>query len=374
MPRRLRVLTLSDNLDRAGGAERVAAYIAMRLDPARFESYACTTRPARGDLLGEVVASGVRLLQLDRRSRAAVWEFAPLVRLLRHERIDVLHAHKFGSNVWGVTLGRAARVPVVVAHEHTWSYEGQPVRKFLDRELIGRGADAFVAVSREDRRRMIEIEGVKPEKAIFLPNGIPPLESPRGHDVRAELGIPPEAPVVGSLSVLRPQKRLDVLVRAATELVRELPRLQVLIPGIGPEEERLRELAAALDLADRVRFIGTRGDVPDYLDALDVAVNCSDYEGSPLSVMEFMAAGKAIVATRVGGVPDLIDDGVHGLLVEPQRPDELAHALDRLLRDPALREKLGEAARRRQQREFTVGAMVARTEELYERLYARKAA
>ena len=367
----IRVLTLSDNLDRAGGAERVAAYIALGLDRSRFESFACTTRPARGDLL-EQVRSEIPLLQLDRTHRATVWDFAPLVRLLRRERIDVLHAHKFGSNVWGVLVGRLARVPVIVSHEHTWSYEGEPVRKLLDRELIARGSDAFVAVSREDRRRMIEIERVQPAKAVFMPNGIPSLDAPTGADVRAELGIPADAPVVGSLSVLRAQKRLDVLLRAVASLLPRHPGLRVLIPGIGPEEESLRALARELGAERAATFLGTRGDVPDYLAALDVAVNSSDFEGSPLSVMEFMAAGKAIVATRVGGVPDLIEDGAHGLLVPPRDPEALAGALARLLGDTALQARFGAAARERQQREFTVEAMVSRFEGLYERLLAER--
>ncbi len=369
--RRLRVLTLTDNLDRAGGAERVAAYVAAGLDRSRFESYLCATRPTEGDLVDDVLRADVRLLRLERSSRAALWQLAPLVRLLRERRIDVVHAHKLGSNVWGVVLGRLTRAPLVVAHEHTWSFQGQPLRKALDREVIGRGADAFLAVSREDRRRMIEVEGVNPKKAVFLPNGIPPLPPATGHDVRGELGIDPGAPVVGSLSVLRDQKRLDVLIRAAALLHGDFPELRVLIPGVGPNAPELHALAAGLGVAGSIRFLGTRTDIPELLAALDVAVNSSDYEGSPLSVMEFMSAGKAIVATRVGGVPDLLEGGVHGLLVEPGDPAALAGALRRLLGDPDLRRRLGQAARERQQREFTLEAMVDRVEALYEDLFAR---
>lgn len=367
MARRMRVLTLSDDLPRAGGAERVAAYLALGLDRSRFAAHVCTTRTSSGELIDRVRAE-LPLLQLDRSRRGSLGAFAPLVRLLRRERIDVLHSHQFGSNVWGVLLGRLARVPVVVAHEHTWSYEGEPLRRFLDRELIGRGADAFVAVSREDRRRMIEVERVPAGKTVFMPNGIPPVAAPSGRSVRAELGIPPRAPVIGSLSVLRTQKRVDVMLRAAAILVRERPSLRLLVPGAGPEEASLRALAAALGLGDVVSFLSVRTDAPDYLEALDVAVNSSDFEGSPLSVLEFMAAGKAVVATRVGGVPDLIEHGVHGLLVPAGDPDALAQAVARLLDAPGLRRGLGERARERQAREFTVAAMVGRFEDLYDRL------
>ena len=115
-------------------------------------------------------------------------------------------------------------MPVIVAHEHTWSFEGQPLRRFGDREVIARGSSAFIAVSREDRRRMIEIEGIDPEDVMFLPNGIPSPPPPSGADVRAELGIAPDAPVIGTVSVLRPQKALDVLLRATRTLVGRVPR------------------------------------------------------------------------------------------------------------------------------------------------------
>ena len=123
--------------------------------------------------LAELESTGTRFLPLRRRRKLELAPWARLARFLSRERVDVLHAHKFGSNVFGVLAGSAARVPVLLAHEHTWSYEGQPLRRFLDRELIARRADRFIAVSREDQRRMIDVERIAPERTIFIPNGIP---------------------------------------------------------------------------------------------------------------------------------------------------------------------------------------------------------
>src|SRR5204862_5575865 len=131
----------------------------------------------------------------------------------------------FGSNLWGSVLGRASRVPAIVAHEHSWSYEGQWLRRRLDRDVIARCADAFVAVSREDRRRMIELEGIPAERIVFIPNGIPMPMTRAAGDVRGELGIPTGAPVVASVGVLRPEKGMDVVVDAAARLVEEFPDL-----------------------------------------------------------------------------------------------------------------------------------------------------
>ncbi|MEA2375010.1 MAG: hypothetical protein QOD53_1473 [Thermoleophilaceae bacterium] len=377
--RRLRVLTLVDRLGTSGGGERLAMRIAMRLDPERFESFYCASRwsedaagsDAARAAVDELRAAGVRVLGLGRGSTLAVWSWWPLVRLLRRERIDVLHSHKFGSNVWAAALAPLARVPLFVAHEHTWSFEGQPVRRFLDRELIARSSEAFLAVSREDRRRMIEVERIRPEAVTFVPNGIDPLPPGDGERVRRELGIGPGVPVVGAVAVLRPQKALDVLLRAVAALTPEFPALRVLIAGEGPERAALESLAAELGIASNVTLLGQRSDVPDLLAALDMAVSSSSYEGTPLAMMEYMDAGLPVVATRVGGVPDLIDDGEHGLLVEPGDPGALAAAIGELLRDPARARAMGGRGRERRRAEFSIEATVRRLERLYEDLAAR---
>lgn len=375
---RLRVVALIDRLGTTGGAEKLAMQLAMRLDPERFDRVLCATRwphshepielsdgPRRA-----LAEAGVRFLGLGRRSSLRVDRWRPLVTLLRRERTDILHAHKFGSNVWGVALGRATGVPVIVTHEHTWSFDGKPLRRLLDRELVARFGDAHIAVSRADRERMISVERIPPDAIVHLPNGIPTPPPLSGHDVRAELGIAADAPLLGVVGVTRPQKALSVLVRAAAELAPRFPGLRVLIVGDGPEEERerVRSLAHELGLGEVVGLLGLRFDVPDVLAALDVAVSSSDYEGSPLAVMEYMAAARPIVATRVGGVPDLIDDGAEGRLVPPRDPSALAAAIAELLGDRPRALAMGERARARRSRDSDIEVTVARLAELYERL------
>src|ERR687897_562342 len=313
---RIRVLTLVDVIGLSGGAEKLTREIIMRLDRERFERTLCVSRwspgnqrdPAVAAVLDELDRAGVRFLGLQRRSTVNVAAWWPLLARLRREQVDILHAHKFGSNVWATILGPLVRTPVVIAHEHTWSFDGQPVRRFLDRNLIARRADAFLTVSREDRRRMIEIERIDPAKLIFVPNGIPPPPPPSGQDVRTELGIGPQVPVVGTVCTLRPEK------------------------------------------------------------ALDVAVCSSNFEGTPLSILEYMEAGLPVVATRVGGVPDLIESGEHGLLVEPGDPGALANALAELLGDQPRGAEMGRRGRERRRREFDIEVTVGHVERIYEAL------
>ena len=368
-PRPLRVLTLLDTL-RPGGAERVAVTVAAQLDRDRFDPIVCASRRDPWSPLREILDSaGVPVITLDRTRRASVWTWRALAATLHRRRIDILHAHMFGSNVWGTVLGRATRVPVVVAHEHSWSFERNVLRYAFDRDVIARGADVLLAVSREDRARMIGLERIPGSKVRVMPNRIMPLR-PADLDLRAELGLRKDAPVIGTLTVLRPEKALDTLVEAAALLVPRFPDLVVLIAGSGPEEERLRSLIRTHELGSTVRLLGFRRNVADVLAAIDVAIFSSDREGSPLAVMESMAAAKPIVATRVGGIPALVDDGEQALLTPPRDAGALAEAVTRLLSDRAFRERLGRNARDRQRRDFDIRSTVRAVEDLYEELFA----
>lgn len=372
------MVTLVERLGRFGGAEHIALQIATRLDPQRFESTLVATRwtaelaaePYAEEALEELRLSGVRFIGLPRRSTLDVWPWHGLVSVLRRGGVDVVHSHMLGSNVWGTVTGRLAQVPVLVAHEHSWSFEGQPLRQFLDREVIARFGDALIAVSEQDRRRMIAIERIPPAKAVFVPNGIPTVDETADLELSEALEIPDGVPVIGTVGTLRPEKRTELLIDAAVDLRAEFPDLHLLIVGGGAELDRLRAIVAERGLAEFVRLVGPRRDVPALLERMDVAVNTSWREGSPLSVMEYMDAGLAIVATSVGGVPDLIVDGEHGLLVEPDDRPPLTAAIARMLRDPASAQAMGKRARSRRREHFDVDVMVGRIERLYERLYA----
>ena len=161
---------------------------------------------------------------------------------------------------------------MVVAHEHSWAFSGSPGRRLLDRHLIARGSDALIACSAEDRRRMIEVGGhPRAGRRARAQRDRRARADARGATSARELGIPPDAPVVGSVGALRAEKRFDVLVRAAAALVGAAAGAQVLIAGDGPERPRLEALVAALGRRAACRLLGARDDVPDVLAALDVA-------------------------------------------------------------------------------------------------------
>jgi glycosyltransferase involved in cell wall biosynthesis len=375
--RKLRHLTLVDRVGAFGGAERVAIELSKRLPSHRFERILCATRwtpevgarPQRAATIEDLSRHGIRFVGLERTSTFDLRSWRRLVRLMRQERIDILHAHMFGSNLWAALLGPFAGVPVVVAHEHTWSYDGGAARRLLDRGVIARRCSIVVAVSREDRRRMISMEGMKPEDVVYIPNGIPPLPLPEREVRRADLDLSEDDLVVGAVGVLREQKALHVLVKAAAMLRGEFPHLRVLVIGTGGQRQALEQLIDELGLQRTVRLLGPRTDVPALLRIFDLAACSSNFEGTPLTILEYMDAGLPVVSTRVGGVPDLVEDGVTGLLVDPGDPAALAGALAELLGDRERRAEMGLKGRERRRSEFDVDVMVERIEQLYEELY-----
>lgn len=364
--RPLRVLVLISYVVDTGGAERFALGLATHLPRDRFEVSVCFTRTADPAALGMLREAGVSYTGLGRRGKLHSHRLGGLIRLLRAGHFDILHSHMFGSNLWGSVIGRACGVPVVLAHEHTWSYEGNPVRAWLDGRVIGRLATKFLAVSHADARRMVQIEHVPAQKVIVMPTAYIPRASP-GSDLRHELGFAPSTPVIATAVVLRRQKAVEVLLEAYAKVLSRLPDARLVIAGDGPERSMLEDRARTLGLDGRVAFLGARQDIDAILASSDVAVLSSDYEGMPLFAFESIAAHTPLVATRVGALPDVFEDRQSGLLVAPRDPDALAAGLVELLEDPAMRARLARTADA-QLPPYMIDAVALRFAELYERL------
>jgi len=369
--KRLRVLLLVDQLSGlGGGAEVFLVGLATHLPRERFEVSVCATRAVAPGPLAEILDAGaVPYIALGRRSRWDLLRMRRLAALLGSGRFDIVHAHKFGSNVWGTLFGRACRVPVVIAHEHTWSYEGRPLRKWIDGRIVGPLATRFIAVSDADAARMVEDEKVASEKVVVMPTGYVARPLAPNTDLRSELGLTSETPLVGTAVVFRPQKALEVLLEAHARLLRTMPDVHLAIAGDGPTRAEIERRARELSLDGRVHFLGHRDDVDAILRSLDVAALSSDFEGSPLFVLECMANGTPIVATAVGGIPQMIFDGETGVLVPPRDPEALAGAIGHLLVDPERRAKLAAAAANRLS-DFRIDAVARRFADLYETLAA----
>ena len=369
----MKVLYLLDCTgDAGGGAERLAVSVLTNLDPLVYDRYMCLSRSSEGHLVDVATRAGVKIFQLKRRSRYDLLPWLRLVRVLRREKIQILHSHKHGSNFWGAIMSLVASVPVFFAHEHSWQYSGNRARVLIDRFLIAKRATKMIAVSDADREAMISAEGISPSKIVVIPNGIFEEAPEDVSSVRNELNLPVDAITLACVGVRR-EKRVELVIEALDLLRVEQPNLVLLVIGDYQSElETLREEARSRNLSDRVFFLGERHDVPSLLALTDIAVLASEREGSPLAVLEYMAAGCAVVATRVGGIPGMISDGIEGVLVSPGDPAALARSIGQLAGDPVRRAELGSAARARQAQDFSLAAVVRQTSELYESSLGRR--
>jgi len=358
-------VSVVDRLFGGGGGERAAAQLIQHLDATRFDRTLCVTRPSSTSLLDEVRAAGVRVLALDRSAQFDLRAWRPLLRLLRAKQVDVLHSHKFGSNVWCAVLARLAAVPVLVTHEHSWSFKDDRLRIMLDRRLVAPVASAMIAVSAEDARKMIEVEGIPERKIRVIPNGIAAVDGLDSRLLKRELRLGDETLIVGMIASLRPEKRVDLLLDAAKLLMEDDRQFHVAIVGDGPLRAELQARAETLGVAGCVSFLGYREDARELAGAFDVAVLASDREGTPLSLLEYMALARAIVATSVGGIPDVVAHEREALLVPPGDASKLAGAIARLLAAPEERARFGSAAAARQRKDYDIVATTRRLEDLY---------
>jgi glycosyltransferase involved in cell wall biosynthesis len=369
MARPPRLLMLLDRLQEVlGGGERTALRLATDLPARGYEVWMATTHESSGWPLEALADAGVRHVDASRTGRYDYQGLAPLWRTLRDEQIDIVHAHMYGSNVWGTLMGRLARTPAVIAHEHSWPFEGDPVKRVID-GMIGRTADAFVAVSEADAELMRTYERVPARKVHVIPSAWEAREGDESADLRAELGIPAGAPVVGTLAVLRRVKRLELLVEAFATVLQEIPDAWLLIVGDGHDRPQVEAAIERFGVGHRTRMPGMRENIDSVWRALDVAAMSSDREGTPMAVLEALAHGVPMVAPAVGGIPEILSRG-GGVLVPRHDVPALAREIAALLSDPDRRAAVGREGRERSER-YTVTKQVDRCVALYEELLDR---
>ncbi|MEA2574476.1 MAG: hypothetical protein QOH93_1774 [Chloroflexia bacterium] len=370
---KLNVVQMVDVTGR-GGAEKVLVDLALRLDRTRFNVTVVATR-ATGNYQPLLDAARVRTMVVERNSRWESHKMLGLVRYMRKQPVHVLHTHLFGANTWGRVLGKLAGVPVIIAHEH-WSSKAQR-EVWVDR-LLYRLSNRILVPSEASKRLVMEMEKIPARYLDVTYNGVdisrfkPGLEAA---DARRELGICAEDVVIGTVGRLSPEKGgQDDLLWAANELRKSHPRVRLLIIGDGPLRPELERYAGELGMLDdgAALFTGTRDDIARLLSAMDVFVLPSHKEALPVAVLEAMSMCLPVVATNIGGVPEVVQDGSTGLLVEPGDRPALKQVLVRLVTDRELAHRLGAAAQASVHAHFTVDKMVQHVEELYERLMRQR--
>lgn len=347
------------------------AHLATRLDPTRFDVHvACLQR--EGPLYGEMASCGLPLTSYPIKGFLRPGTLRQQMRFaayLRHQAIEIVHAYGFYPIVFAVPVARLAGTRVVLAsirdNGDPWTRAQRLVQLCASRLAHG------ILVNASAVRTRLRAGGYGRRAIAVIRNGVD-LDrfAPRPPDeaLRTTLGLPPRAPLVVTVSRLNPMKGIDDFLKAAALLADRFAEARFVIVGDGSSRRQLEALTGPLGLAGRVVFTGTRLDVAAILSQAAISVAPSLSEGLSNVVLESMAAGVPVVATRVGGTPELLDDGVTGLLVPPCDAPALAAAIGRLLGNEALARRLGGAARARVVDRFSLRHMVRQTEGLYRAL------
>jgi glycosyltransferase involved in cell wall biosynthesis len=361
-----------------GGVETALINWCRTFDPARLQAHlVCFANPGASET-PFVTAAERAGLHVDMvpwgRSKPVLRAARALAALLRDRQIDLLHCHNTYANAVGLTAARRASVRTLTT-VYVWSGYGIKRRalQWIDERLL-RYFDQVTAHCDAALRATVQ-RGIPASEVRLLTCGfatrVARLDRHEWEEGRRALGVGADDTVLIKVARFWPEKRHDILLRAFRLMLLRDPNLQLWIPGVGPEEPRVRALADELGIASRCRFLGFRTDLPELLALADVQVHTSDEEGVPLAILSGMAAGKPIVSTRVGGIAEVLEHDRSGVLVPPGSPEGFAAATVDLVRDPQRRAELGRAAQQFVRTEYSLEAATARVERLYAEVVAR---
>ena len=373
---RIRVLHVLATL-LPGGTEISVLRLVSALNPSRYQVEVAWLRgePA---LAEDFRAAGIDVVPMAMRGKI---DPACLLRLRRHVargRFDVVHTHMDVADFYGALAGRLGGARCVVASKHapdefrtrrTWKRY-----PFMALERLAYAMeDAVIVVSEAQASFLESAERLPRRKMVVIGHGIDGVSPSASRPVAMRApGLPAFDPLVGAVGRLSHEKGQVVLLRALPAILAAFPRAGLVLAGDGPSRPELESEARRLGISEHAVFLGFRGDVPALLGAFDLFVQPSMYEGFGISLLEAMAAGLPIVASRVGGIPEIVEDGTTGVLVPPQRPEALAAAIVGLLRDRDEARRLGEAAARSARERHSLQSVAAKVDALYREILERK--
>ena len=367
---RVRVLQLTSSLG-FYGAEQMILTLLTALDRELFHVSLAALQKKKASstaIVSAATAAGIEAVTLPCRGWLDWDAIRGLRSLIEKENIDILHCHEPKSRLYGAVVSKMTGIPIVATH-HLWTRQNLRTKlvESIDAAVL-HGCDKVVGVSNsvaESMRRVL----VSSQRIEVIPNGIDlsgSRDDLKGDEVRRSLGIPRDVPVIGAVGRLDMQKGHDRLIEAAGKIIDAGQDAFYVILGEGVERPRLEALVRDHGLSSRVLLPGYRSDVRSCLSMMDIFVMPSRREGTPMALLEAMAMKKPVVATAVGGVPDVLTDGIDGIVL-PENGVGLSDALLKLLRDPAFALQIARAGRRRVENEFSSVRMARRYEELYRR-------
>ena len=372
----IRVLHVVENLGLAGLEYGIIKQV-NRLDPVIFSPMICCLRFQMNETRA-LIDDRIPVFQLKKKRGRDLTVIFHLAELLRSQKVGIVHSHNWATFFYTLVASRIARTPVLVHGEHGREESTVPRSRQLIQSLMGRWVDTFVTVSSNLGKELVENFKVQPEKLVTIPNGVNQgsfqqtfeLES-----IRLELNLKSDNLVILTVGGLRPVKDHDTLIKAFSRVQKEYPKARLLVVGTDygkGYQQKLQGLCQTLQLSNSVQFVGIRHDIPQLMQLCKVYVNTSLFEGMSNTILEAMASGRPVVATRVGGNPELVVDRVTGYLVESKDDLQLSECLKTLLLNSTLARNMGEAGQKRVAQHHSMRGMIKRIETHYREVWWRK--
>jgi glycosyltransferase involved in cell wall biosynthesis len=364
---KIKVLKFLTNFN-IGGTERQFVQLVQQMDLDRFDLHvACFARS--GSFLPLVESRGIPLsvFSIRRLYSPLTWlRLLQFAHYLRWNRFQVVHAYGFYPNTFAVPAARLAGVPVVIASIRDTGEVLAPEKRLVQKAAC-KLATCVLANADAVRTQLIR-DGYDARKLAVIRNGVdlPRLNrAQQAGPIRREFGIPDDAPIITVLARLNEMKGIEYFLDAAPAVLSLFPKTRFLIVGDGPARADLQAYAEGKGIGNATTFTGFRMDVPDFLKETSISVLPSLSEGLSNVLIESMAAGVAVVATNVGGNPEIVDDGITGILVPPRDAGAIGHAITELLANPDALARMGYAGRDRIERRFSMERAVHETQRLY---------
>jgi len=356
-----------------GGAQVALFRLLKHLDRERFSQSVVCLYNGDGVIAEKIRALGIPVTDLNMSNKLRLDAFWRFYRLLQNQQPLILHTWMFHANIPGRVLGRIAGIPVIISSERTMGQEG----KFRQRSdhFTAALSDRIVCVSENVAKYAEQTIHLPAEKLVVIPNGVDPNDYrnlPSKAEARNLSQLPDSAFIIGTIGRMHRVKGLYILLAAFAQLAELNRSVHLLFVGEGTDRQLLIDQAQDFGLNSKVTFLAFQKDIPKLLPALDLFVAASLHEGMPNAVIEAMAAGLPVVATDVGGTPEVVQDGQTGFLVPPGEYEALAISICKLLEDPDLRCRMGKEGKERVAKYFSIEQMTQQFEQLYEQLLVEK--
>ena len=370
--RRINLMQIVFTLE-LGGLECLVLNLVRKLSKTKYNISVCSLSPT-GKLEDKFIEMGVKVYHIEKSKGIDYSLYFKLARFLKKNKIDIIHTHNPAPWFYGVLAGKLAGVKAAVHTEHSSLFAEQN-KLMLAEKFLSRITEAVVSDSDKVTDFLVKKLGIRENRITTIVNGIDLDEFKKVIDIKAkkaELGIPEDSLVIGNVARLEPVKDHLYLLDAFNRVVPFMSNAILVVVGGGSQSEILKAKAIELGIADKVFFLGVRDDIAAILRILDVFALTSINEGISLSILEAMASGLPVLATNVGGNPDVVVDGETGFLLPLKNPDKVAEIMKNLLSNKELSMRMGEAGLMRVVQLFSLDRMVQNYENVYDHWFKKR--